>query len=39
MQPEKAAILEFLEVYGKRMAEIARGIWGFAEIGTAGGRS
>ena len=39
MQPEKLTILEFLEVYGKRMAEIARAIWGFAELGLEEVRS
>ena len=33
MQPEKAMMVEFLDGYQERMVEIAKGIWGFAELG------
>jgi aminobenzoyl-glutamate utilization protein B len=33
VQPEKALMTEFLDGYQERMIEIAKGIWGFAELG------
>ena len=33
MQPEKALMIDFLEGYQKQMIEMAKGIWGFAELG------
>lgn len=39
MKAEKLMILDFLESYQKRMAEIAKAIWEYAELGLEEVRS